>query len=162
MTTLAHDSLVSETDQMRFWIWVEKTSNCWEWRGGRFNNGYGRTKIGGMGRIGAHRLSWIIAHNADIPNDLVIDHTCHNPICVNPDHLNAVTNKQNLENYKPVRAKSGYRGVHRHGKKFRATVVHHGEKVRSKPFDTAAEANEAAIRMRNQLFTNNLLDPSIQ
>lgn len=47
------------------------------------------------GSIFAHRFSYII-HKGEIPPKLVIDHLCRNTLCVNPDHLEAVTHKENL------------------------------------------------------------------
>lgn len=43
----------------------------------------------------AHRVSHVL-YKGPIPNGLVIDHLCRNPSCVNPDHLEAVTQKENV------------------------------------------------------------------
>lgn len=43
----------------------------------------------------AHRLSYE-AHKGKIPKGLTIDHLCRNTICINPEHLEAVTNKENV------------------------------------------------------------------
>lgn len=45
-------------------------------------------------RWSVHRLSYII-HKGEIPKPLTIDHLCRQTRCVNPDHLEAVTNKVN-------------------------------------------------------------------
>jgi hypothetical protein len=44
--------------------------------------------------VGAHRVAYEWTKGA-IPDGLVIDHLCRNPRCVNPDHLEAVTQKEN-------------------------------------------------------------------
>lgn len=157
MKTIHEVPPLTETDKMRFNFWVKKTETCWEWQGQVGTSGYGRTNHG-TNRPDAHRVAYVMEHGS-IPEGHVIDHKCHNKLCVNPAHLQAVTHKQNLENYLPVRASSGYRGVHMgsHGR-YRAVVVHNGKRNYSKYFDTAEEANVKAIEMRNKLFTNNLLD----
>lgn len=43
----------------------------------------------------AHRFSYQL-YKGNIPKNLVIDHLCKNPSCVNPDHLEAVTNRENI------------------------------------------------------------------
>lgn len=73
---------------------VRKVSNsCWEWEGYKIKNGYGRTSYG-SGKILAHRWSYQI-YKGEIPAGMVIDHLCRNTSCVNPDHLEAVTQREN-------------------------------------------------------------------
>lgn len=59
-------------------------------------NGYVRvsTTVGGP-RPGAHRLSYE-HHVGPIPAGLVLDHLCRTPPCVNPEHLEAVTQGENI------------------------------------------------------------------
>ncbi len=67
---------------------------CWIWLGARGGHGYGRFKIDGR-MVQAHRFSyrmWI----GLIPKGLEIDHLCRNPPCVNPDHIEAVSHKENV------------------------------------------------------------------
>jgi hypothetical protein len=73
---------------------------CWLWTGGRA----GSTSVYGIFTSGtrasdpktyAHRYSYEMFVGL-IPNDLVIDHLCRNKLCVNPDHLEAVTQQENL------------------------------------------------------------------
>ena len=80
----------------RFWEKVKKTKSCWNWTGKtKTTRGYGVLWFGGGKTISAHRFSYEI-HNGKIPNGLQIDHLCRNRKCVNPEHLEAVTDKVNV------------------------------------------------------------------
>jgi hypothetical protein len=85
------------TIAVRFWSKVDKTGDCWEWTAAR-TNGYGVFRIGGRkdGRlVPAHRHAYEELVGP-IPNGLQIDHLCRNPACVNPSHLEPVTQKENI------------------------------------------------------------------
>ena len=72
-------------------------SGCWIWSGPIWDsNGYGRisrSKSQG-GDVGAHRASFL-AHKGEIPENLVVRHSCDTPLCVNPDHLSLGTPSDN-------------------------------------------------------------------
>lgn len=101
MTTLAHgfESLVSEEMLERFWPKVQKTKSCWLWTASTRAGGYGQFYVGKLdGRYivrAAHRVSWVIANGEPTPG-MVIDHLCRNTLCVNPAHLEQVTNRENI------------------------------------------------------------------
>lgn len=78
----------------RFFEKVEKTDNCWRWNAALNKKGYGRFNIGGRVFL-SHRISFALA-GREIADGLVLDHTCKTKSCVNPDHLEAVTNIENL------------------------------------------------------------------
>lgn len=71
---------------------------CWRWVGDRTSANYGR-----MRRRYRERQSPILAHRfaytvlvGPIPTGLVIDHLCRNTLCVNPAHLEVVTQGENV------------------------------------------------------------------
>ena len=142
---------------------IVKGDGCWAWLGGHDNKGYSvlRVRSGGSERtVLIHRevLSWTLG---PLPPYMDVDHVCHNPACVNPDHLRLATRKQNIENYAGLRRDntSGYRGAYRKGGRWVASVGHNGGTVRVRgSFDTAEEAAEAARKLRLQLHTHNDAD----
>lgn len=71
---------------------------CIEWTGSRMpDNGYGRAHVNGEPGY-AHRLAYQL-HKGEIPDGMFIDHVCCNKWCVNPDHLEVVTNSENLSRF---------------------------------------------------------------
>ena len=77
----------------RFWSYVDKTPTCWIWTG--WHNGRYPGFSTGNTKLGAHRFSYEL-HKGPIPEGAVIDHLCKVTMCVNPDHLEAVTNQENI------------------------------------------------------------------
>ena len=81
----------------RFWskVDIKSEDECWNWTACKINTGYGQFGIN-YKIYKAHRISWII-HNCDIPEGLLICHTCDNPSCCNPKHLFLGTAKDNTQ-----------------------------------------------------------------
>lgn len=77
----------------RFWSYVEKTEQCWIWVGPKSDTGYGNFYVEGR-YMGAHRWSYIDAYGS-IPENLTLDHLCRIRACVNPSHLEPVTQGEN-------------------------------------------------------------------
>ena len=84
--------------EVRFFRFVDKKSDneCWHWTGHKLGN-YGSFSIGAksLGSVLAHRFSWSMHNNKEIPSGMVIMHSCDNPLCVNPNHLSVGTYMEN-------------------------------------------------------------------
>ena len=71
-----------------------RTDGCWLWTGNiNSATGYGRLGFGGTNLV-AHRVAYELA-KGPIPTGLVLDHLCRVRHCVNPDHLEPVTIREN-------------------------------------------------------------------
>tara|TARA_R110000796_G_scaffold3212_10_gene12307 strand:- start:296 stop:697 length:402 start_codon:yes stop_codon:yes gene_type:complete len=73
---------------------IEPVSGCWLWIAAASGD-YGRKYHGGWMQQ-AHRVSYQL-HVGPIAEGLVIDHLCRNKLCVNPEHLEAVTQSENCK-----------------------------------------------------------------
>lgn len=70
-------------------------SGCIEWIASQNGAGYGTLSINRTGgKVLAHRWSYV-HHIGPIPDGMHLDHLCRNTLCVNPDHLEAVTQREN-------------------------------------------------------------------
>ena len=76
-----------------FWDRVEVTGACWNWLGALNRNGYGAVKLSGKMYL-VHRVSYGVLVGEIGPQQL--DHVCRNRRCLNPDHLEAVTQRVNI------------------------------------------------------------------
>lgn len=84
----------------RWWDKVDVTDGCWNWTGGTTLSGYALIGVtadtpSGTTKVPAYRLSyqWF---KGPIPEGHEIDHACRNRRCVNPDHLQVVTHRENM------------------------------------------------------------------
>ncbi len=72
---------------------------CKIWQGGTSGKGrgggYGRMSLDGA-TVAPHRTNWTNEHGM-IPPRKQLDHLCRNRLCINDDHLELVTPKQNAK-----------------------------------------------------------------
>lgn len=74
---------------------VDKETGCWNWQRSISPEGYPkRMRVDGKS-YAPHRFYYEEQHGP-IPEDYQIDHLCKNRLCVNPDHLEAVTQLENI------------------------------------------------------------------
>lgn len=80
----------------RFWskVSVNAKSGCWEWQAFLTPKGYGQFSVKGR-MVRAHRFAyeWMVG---PITEGMELDHLCRNRRCVNPDHLEPVTHRENV------------------------------------------------------------------
>ena len=98
-------------------ISIDPTTNCWNYSG-YLSDGYGRIFWQGK-RWKAHRLFYLWKYG-NIPkwenkSSKEIDHICNNRRCVNPDHLQIVSPRENV-----------LRGNGPTAKNYRKTICIHG------------------------------------
>ena len=96
----------------RLWASIEPTGFCWNWIGRTGTHGYGTVPTTSLAiralaryaphpvpsnqaRWRAHRLIYNLLVGP-IPDEMVLDHLCRNQTCVNPDHLEVVTQSVNV------------------------------------------------------------------
>lgn len=105
MNLLATGQPIQLPASRRFAYKVYQRGDCWEWRGHRDPNGYGRFTVRTGLVVGAHVFAYETAKGR-IPTGLCIDHLCRHPWCVRPSHLEVVTQTENKR-----------RGDHKNSKK---------------------------------------------
>jgi hypothetical protein len=86
------------TPMGRFVRYVDFDGDCWVWTSTRNPHGYGtftNSRVPPRRTFTAHRLfwTWLVG---PVPEGLELDHQCRNPACVNPDHLEPVTHRENV------------------------------------------------------------------
>jgi len=108
----------------------EDPDACWIWIGCLINGGYGRLGFNNK-RYLAHRFVFEYLMGEQIPKELVSDHLCRNRACVNPEHLEFVTDKVNTN--RGIRYNSSKTECihgHKFTKKNTLNMIQYGRNVR--------------------------------
>lgn len=131
---------------------TEWRGDCLVWTGSKMAAGYGRIDVNGV-RVLAHRYSWEKT-NGTIPDNVEVDHKCHNKTCVNVEHLRLATISQNRSYLRGAQRNSatGVRNVHPNGDKWRVRVKKHGKEYYFGIYDDIKEAAAVAEQARKDLF----------
>jgi hypothetical protein len=91
---------MSERSVEGFWERVEKVAltGCWVWRGNILRNRYGTwsfTRNGKTSTVLVHRFAYRLLVGS-IPEGLVLDHLCLNRTCCNPEHMEPISQAENV------------------------------------------------------------------
>lgn len=106
-----------EKHKRLFFEKIEKTETCWNWKGAKSDRGYGSFRHEGKYWMRANRVSYIL-HKGEIPDGMLVCHSCDNPECVNPDHLHLGSPKDNMDEMaQRGRAKRQPKGENAHNAK---------------------------------------------
>lgn len=131
---------------------TEWDGDCLIWSTRRESGTYGTIRVGGK-QVMAHRFAWEVV-NGPIPPEMVIDHLCHRPSCVNVAHLRLATNRQNTQNKRGANRsnKLGVRNVHqRKSGNYQVAVRDAHGKSHGTTHASLAEAIKQAERLRAEL-----------
>ena len=131
----------------RFWHFVDKKSSgeCWNWKGSLDKDGYGSLRTPTT-QVRAHRVSFQI-HNSQSIDGLIVRHLCNNPSCVNPDHLAAGTQTDNMKDREI--AKNVPRNEKHHNCKFSDEIIAKVVLAEGTSKDVAEMFGMSASQVRN-------------
>ncbi|QDH46778.1 putative HNH endonuclease [Aeromonas phage LAh_8] len=87
----------------------DNVTECLNWTGGKNSSGYGA--IGFNGKvIATHRVAYMV-YKGEIPEGLLVRHTCDNRLCCNPNHLELGTIQDNMKD-KVIRKRQSFGEAH--------------------------------------------------
>jgi hypothetical protein len=82
-----------------FWEKVDRAGACWIWTGSLSVRGYGQVRQPGTRILArAHVVAYALA-KGPVPKGAVLHHTCGEKRCVNPDHLEPITQRQHTREH---------------------------------------------------------------
>lgn len=132
------------TETQRFWAKVDRSGDCWVWKGLLDEHGYGM-----FTHTRTHRVAWEL-EKGPIPVGMLVCHHCDNPPCVRPSHLFLGTQKNNMQDmHAKERAGKRVRGA-----KLRAEQV---REIRSRYAAVEPAARRSRVRGRTPVVTTKSL-----
>lgn len=153
-------SILNPSTAERLAKYTDRSGECWIWNAALNQHGYGLISVKRRSRL-AHRVAYELTYGK-IPAGLVLDHKCLTPACVRPDHLQAVGQNLNVQNFSGLTSAntSGVRGVYwdKGHQRWVARVTVNGVTHHVGHFTDIRDAESAVLKRRLELHTNNLVD----
>lgn len=91
-------------DKVRFWLKVDVggRDDCWPWKASVNHGGYGQFFLRGR-KVRSHRFAYLSVRGRVMGLHLHIDHLCRSRACMNPLHMEPVSQRTNtLRGYSPA------------------------------------------------------------
>lgn len=151
---------LDEYDAERFWKSVDfrggtdhesdplanASGECWKWRTRTERSEYGSFRLHGKSQL-AHRVAYR-DFGRKIPEGFQIDHLCRNKRCVNPAHLEAVTQTENGR--RGINgAKTACPSGHEYSDENATYQIRRGKRVRYCAICLAASKRRTYLRRKN-------------
>lgn len=132
----------------RFWSRVNKTDTCWLWTGHLASDGYGQI-YNGKSSVYVHRLSLSFIGKT-IPKGMEVDHLCRVKNCLNPEHLEVVTRKENILRGEGAAAKCARKTHCVRGHELNADNIYPGKTYRQCKVCVGIRNKKHATAIRNK------------
>lgn len=128
--------------------YIIRENGCWEWRGAISTGGYGQWHRPGMVGSAAHRHMYTLLRGP-ITLGETLDHLCRNTLCVNPDHLEMCSLRENILRGEGVAAKKARQTHCIHGHEFtEENTIHRPDRPRGRGRQCRQCYRDSAARTR--------------